>query len=274
MPMVTTPAPSNRRGNSFEIIKARLAAHYALALYLPFSMLGRSLRRQSRRLRGKAEQSQVTRLPQAPWSALFERRPIHLVETGKQDGNVNLSELAILAQAAAGTPPGSTIFEIGTFDGRTTLNFAVNAPKNVVVATLDLPSEQASALQIESSERRYVDKPHSGARLRACDAIWRAEARRAVLLFGDSATFDWTPYVAQAGLVFVDGSHSYDYARQDSATALRLVRPGGVVLWHDYGVWPGVTRALDELEARDHLGFRQVRGTSLVFWRAPAAPAG
>jgi len=50
---------------------------------------------------------------------------------------------------------------------------------------------------------------------------------------------------------------------------MRLVRPGGIVLWHDYGVWPGVTRALDELEAARRFGLANVRGSSLVFWRAP-----
>jgi hypothetical protein len=43
----------------------------------------------------------------------------------------------------------------------------------------------------------------------------------------------------QAGLVFVDGSHAYDYACEDSETAFRLVKSGGLVIWHDYGVWPG-----------------------------------
>ena len=40
------------------------------------------------------------------------------------------------------------------------------------------------------------------------------------------------------------------------------------MLWHDYGVWPGVTQALEELEAARRLGLVNIRGTSLVFWRA------
>ncbi|MGA2566813.1 MAG: class I SAM-dependent methyltransferase [Pseudolabrys sp.] len=106
-------------------------------------------------------------------------------------------------------------------------------------------------------------------RLRNCRGPWRADAGRDVQLQGDSATFDWSPYLGWAGLAFVDGSHAYDYARKDSETAMRLVRPGGIVLWHDYGVWPGVTQALDELEAARRRGLVNVRGSSLVFWRAP-----
>ena len=49
---------------------------------------------------------------------------------------------------------------------------------------------------------------------------------------------------------------------------MRLIRPGGIVLWHYYGVWPGVTQALEELEAAPRLGLVNIRGTSLVLWRA------
>ena len=247
---------------------ARVAGAYALRAYLPASLVARSLRSQLRRLRGKTEAA-PTRLPQAPWSQVFHSHPIQLTETAKSDGNVRLSELALLALAAAETPSGSEIIEIGTFDGRTSLNLAINAPRGVAIATLDLPADQASALAIEASERRYVDKPAPGARLRSCGNPWRTYAERVVQLRGDSATFDWSPHLGRAGLVFVDGSHAYDYAKTDSETAMRLIRPGGIVLWHDYGVWPGVTQALEELDTSRGLGLANIRGTSLVFWRHP-----
>ena len=91
--------------------------------------------------------------------------------------------------------------------------------------------------------------------------------RRITQLMGDSAAFDWSAHVGRAGLVFVDGSHAHDYVIADSDTAFRLVAKKGMVIWHDYGVWEGVTRALDEIEASRHLGLRHVRGTSLVVWR-------
>jgi hypothetical protein len=51
---------------------------------------------------------------------------------------------------------------------------------------------------------------------------------------------------------------------------MRLAVSNGVVLWHDYGVWDGVTRALEELERTNNLGLRHIRGTSLVIWRGQA----
>lgn len=253
-----------------ERARARIAGAYALHLYLPASRLARAWRGRLRRWRGKSG-AQPTRLPQAPWPHVLSRRPIQLAATAKSDGNVRLSELALLALAAAAAPAGSAIVEIGTFDGRTALNLAINAQSGVSIATLDLPADQPSALGIEPSERQYVDKPEPGMRLRACAPPWRADAARVTQLYGDSATFDWSPHVGRAGLVFVDGSHAYDYAKKDSETALGLARPGGIVLWHDYGVWPGVTQALEELEAARGLGLVNIAGTSLVFWRAGQA---
>lgn len=254
--------------NGIETIRARLAARYALDLYLPASRAARRLRETSRALRGK--RSVATRLEQAEWRGLLPRRSIRLADTGKRSGNVNVAELAILAQAAAATEPGRTIVEIGTFDGRTTLNLAINAPADCPILTLDLPDEHETAFPLEDSERPLVQKPASGERFRACASAWRSFAARITQAFGDSATYDWTPCYGRAGLVFVDGSHAYDYVRKDSETAFDLVASGGVVLWHDYGVWPGVTRALEEFEALRRLGLRHIRGTSLVLWRAPA----
>jgi Methyltransferase domain len=251
---------------------ARWNGLYALGVYLPASQAARRLRDRGRALRGvRRDGANATRLPQVAWNDVLAHGAIQLAETGKRDGNVNLAELAVLAQAAAAIAPGTAIIEIGTFDGRTTLNLAVNAPAQSPVFTLDLPPDDVAAYALAPGERQYVDKPRPGARFRAAVPPWAAAAQRITQLHGDSATFDWSPYEGKAGLVFVDGSHAYDYVRKDSETALRLIAKdgskGGAVLWHDYGRWEGVTRALDELEAERGLGLRHVRGTSLVFWR-------
>jgi Methyltransferase domain len=249
-------------------LAARARGFYALSVYLPVSLAARRLRDRSRARRGVRRDTHATALPHVAWREVLARRPIRLTETDKADGNVNLAELAILAQAAAAIPPGSIVVEIGTFDGRTTLNLAINAA-HADVFTLDLPPDERAAFALAPGERQYVDKPQPGARFRAASPPWQPAARRITQLLGDSATLDWSPYAGRAGLVFVDGSHAYDYVRKDSETALRLIAPGGIVLWHDYGRWEGVSRALDELEAQRRLGLRHVRGTSLVLWRAP-----
>lgn len=150
------------------------------------------------------------------------------------DGNVSLLELVVLSRLVRERAP-RTIFEIGTFDGRTTLAIAANAPADTVVYTLDLPPTLQTAHPLAPAERQFVDKSAPGARLAG------PAAKKVRQLMGDSAAFDFTPYPSD--LVFVDGSHAYEYVLNDSRRALELLRDGrGMIVWHDYGEWEGVTR--------------------------------
>ena len=248
-------------------LTSRLSGLYARSVYLPVSQFGRALRAASRRIRG-VERGQKTSLPVAGWREVIGARPIRLLETRKNTGDVNLGELAVLASAAAATSAGEEIIEIGTFDGRTTLNLAVNAPAKYRIATLDLPPDAAPKFELAPGERAYVEKPRSGRRFLQAPPEWTDAAGRITQLLGDSATFDWSPHAGRAGLVFVDGSHAHDYVIADTGTAFALVAKKGMVIWHDYGVWEGVTRALEEIEASRQLGLRHVRGTSLVVWKS------
>ena len=69
--------------------------------------------------------------------------------------------------------------------------------------------------------------------------------------------------------MFVDGSHSYEYVLSDTEAAWKMVKPGGLILWHDYDSrwWPGVTRALNQLQGRDprFAALRHVENTALCF---------
>ena len=248
------------------MLASRINGLYARSVYLPVSIASRGFRETSRRLRGVAR-GQQTRLPGADWRDVIDARPIRIVEARKNSGDVNLAELAVLASAAAATKAGDEIIEIGTFDGRTTLNLAVNAPAQHRIFTLDLPPDAAPKFELAPGERAYVEKPRSGRRFLDAPPEWRPAAARITQLMGDSAAYDWSAHTGRAGLVFVDGSHAHDYVIADSGTAFRLVANKGMVIWHDYGVWDGVTRALEEIEASRHLGLRHVRGTSLVVWR-------
>jgi predicted O-methyltransferase YrrM len=132
------------------------------------------------------------------------------------------------------------IFEIGTFNGATTLILARSAP-TAEVFTLDLPSEAvpAGVLEVEASN---IAAGGVGTRFR--DA---PEGRQITQLLGDSRTFDFSPWHGSIDLVLVDAGHEYESARSDTATALRLLAPGGVIVWDDYmPSWPGVVRAVEE----------------------------
>ena len=177
--------------------------------------------------------------------------------------------LAVLAKRAR------RLFEFGTCTGKTTYLWAVNSPAEARITTLTLPPDatdtlvrsgdvDAIAVDIAAQESVCTDFLYSG-----------TEAEHKVAqLFGDSLAFDETPHVGACDIVFVDGAHSYTYVASDTQKALRMVRRGGIVLWHDYygphGGAPDVYRLLTELAAR--LPLVHLEGTALVAYRAEPRP--
>lgn len=201
-------------------------------------------------------------LPTVPVASLV---PPHLAldlrELAARDGNVSVLELVVLAATTARLR-ARAVFEIGTFDGRTTVNFAVNGAPDVTVYTLDLPPEgAATVLDPDQEDLKYMQGSISGSRIHGSDA--EPHVRQ---LYGDSATFDFAPYAGSIDLCFVDGAHSRDYVLNDSRHAMAMTHAGSVILWHDYAMWPGVTAALNELQASggEFAGLRRVEGTTLA----------
>lgn len=204
------------------------------------------------------------RLPVVPVAGVVdEATPVQLRTPEAVDGNVTTLELLVLARLVAARRP-RRLFEIGTFDGRTTLNLAANAGTGSHTWTLDLPpaAVDATALPLAPHDRAYVEKPVAGARFAGSDV-----ADRITQLWGDSARVETPDLDGTMDFVFVDGAHSREYVLSDAAFARRLLGPrGGVVAFHDYGTWDGVTEAVDALAAGDPAwrGLRAVAGTSLA----------
>ena len=151
-----------------------------------------------------------------------------------------------------------TFFEFGTYLGKMAWSVAATNP-DAEVYTLDLPGE--SALRETAFE---VTDPHL---FRAWDrGLFFAgtdEESRIHQLTGDSATFDFAPYRGRIDVVYVDGSHSYDYVKSDSENAFGMLTPTGTILWDDYQ-YPEVYKYLDELSASLDGHLLQIRGTRLV----------
>jgi predicted O-methyltransferase YrrM len=186
--------------------------------------------------------------------------PVMLLEPNAADGNVTLQELLALVRSVAERKP-TRLLELGTFDGRTTLNLAANVVGDARVITVDLPADASSALHAAAGDEVYVQKPVSGARYRGTPFEGRIEQR-----LGDTATLDFSDLAGKCDWVFVDAAHSYDYVMNDSTVAREVLRAPGIIFWHDYGTWPGVTQALNELQRADpwFAGLKQIEGTSLA----------
>ncbi|HWZ59570.1 MAG TPA: class I SAM-dependent methyltransferase [Gemmatimonadaceae bacterium] len=172
--------------------------------------------------------------------------------------------LAVLARHA------TTMFEFGTCTGRTAFLWARNSPAHARAYTLTLDPAHANLYQAAASDESRDE----------ADALQETfverylytgtdVAHKVIQLYGDSKTFDDTPFAGACDLIFVDGSHARSYVMSDSEKALRMIKPGGIILWHDYR---GPHRARGVFEALNALGTRlpliHIEGTSLVAYRA------
>lgn len=167
------------------------------------------------------------------------------------------------------------IFEFGTCTGRTTYLLARNAPPEARVVTITLTPELVGTCAADDTDRDTARWAAIAVRESAHSSYFYENtevASKVTQLLGDSKAFDDTPYRASCDLVFIDGSHAYSYVRSDSEKALRMARPGGFVVWHDFSpACPGVWRYVNELGRT--MEIRHIRGTRLAVAKlAPSRP--
>jgi predicted O-methyltransferase YrrM len=184
--------------------------------------------------------------------------PVKLTGAAGQQGSLTCFEVYFLASLSR-LLSARMVFEIGTFEGRTTLNMALNCAPEGEVYTIDLPSDDVRT----KYERAY---PNEGnARKIPVGGYFHnhLESGKIKQLWGDSASHDFERYYGKVDLVLIDGDHSYEYVKSDSEQALRMINSRGVVAWHDYdGSWRGVASYLRELASTRELC--HIEGTSFV----------
>ena len=157
-----------------------------------------------------------------------------------------------------------TVFEIGTLTGYTSLHFALNTDDDARIFTLDLPKDPSVRPRLKTD---YADdmgiSRHSAAQAYCFENALGAS--KINLLFGDSATFDFSPFYGKIDFCFVDGAHSFDYVRSDTLNVLKCCHSGSVIAWHDFGraAVSGVAKWVCEF-ARDHEVY-SVPGGSLAY---------
>lgn len=177
-------------------------------------------------------------------------------------GHTTEFELKVISNLVKQKNP-DRIFEIGTYQGRTTLNMAINANPACEIFTLDLPKAELdkTKMEIEVGEERYVDKDESGTRFKNHPMGYKIKQ-----VYGDSATYDFSPYHNSIDIAFIDGSHAYGYVLNDSHKILPTMRKGGLIIWHDYTNWQGVWTALNELQTKDarFKNIKHIGGTSIA----------
>jgi predicted O-methyltransferase YrrM len=174
----------------------------------------------------------------------IESREIPFLYDQVVESHIDDPQRAIIAALVNGLG-AETVFEIGTNRGRTTWAIARHNP-GARVYTLDVaPGEPAETTMFElATDDRTYFRPEG-----ACGEAFRdtPEADRIEQLWGDSATFDYSPYERQIDFVYIDGAHTYEYVKSDTSHALAMLSATGTIAWDDYATGPGVYRAMLEI---------------------------
>lgn len=135
------------------------------------------------------------------------------------------------------------IFEIGTFNGNTTLLLAANTAEDAIVTSLDLPPGDIEVIEeiklnLQDANQndqylRQVFKQRGAFYLERAASRVRSKIR---LIHCNSIDFDPAEenLVASQDMVFVDGGHDYATIKNDSEKALQMLRSDGIIVWHDY----------------------------------------
>lgn len=155
-----------------------------------------------------------------------------------------LIDVFVLIKAAQGFGSQS-ILELGSYRGDTARLIAENTGPDVKICAVDIDEQHGAA---------YRDLP-IGRR------IQRKTGRIEPSLFAADEQFD---------LIFVDADHDLSSVLHDTAVAFKLLRPQGVILWHDYmhdcyyNGMGGVPEALNEFQQKHPI--LSIRGTSLAIY--------
>lgn len=165
-------------------------------------------------------------------------------------------------------------FEFGTCTGKTAYLWARNSPPNATIVTLTLAPEQTKSATYGAGDSRKAGKRAEDESAFTQFLYSGTDVESKITqLYGDSKEFDEAPFTGKCDLIFIDGSHAYSYVESDTRKAIKMLRPGGVIVWHDYR-WPGgsakgVYQYLNRLH--QDLPLVHLKGTNIVAYRSPSS---
>jgi hypothetical protein len=198
-------------------------------------------------------------------SVVGDRQPvIRLQVTRHEDGRLPLPDAVALLSILMAERPRE-VLEIGTFMGHTTRAMAENL-ETATIHTVDLPPsippQATTGGPLPKDDFHLIHRRIVGREFKnqPCE-------KRIIQHFGDTAVIDFKQF-GQANFFFIDGSHTYEYAKSDSEKCLALCPRGATFLWHDCDLThPGVIRFITEWR-RAGRNIVRLHGTALAYWKS------
>jgi hypothetical protein len=195
---------------------------------------------------------------------LGDRRPhVNLEVMAYEDGMLPSGQALVLLAILVAEQP-SEILEIGTYMGHTTRMMAENLTGSLI-HTVDLPESYSGDNDADTGI------PKDDFHLIRTRVVGREFKEHACLSnirqhFADTATWDFRGAGSPA-FFFIDGSHTYEYCKNDSEKCFAIAGSPCVFLWHDCDSGhPGVERFVREWRdlGRD---VRRIAGTPMAYWK-------
>ena len=157
------------------------------------------------------------------------------------------------------------VLEIGTLFGHTTKIMAENL-KDAIIHTVDLPEdysiEKDTINVLPKDDDRLIKKRVVGREFKGSPC-----EKRIRQYYVDTAFWDFQ-VDGQPTFFFIDGSHTYEYCKNDSDKCFKLCGGSGTFVWHDCdSTHAGVVRLICEWRS---LGRNIVRieGSSLAYFKS------
>lgn len=163
-------------------------------------------------------------------------------------GNISVEEVCKIALITKFFKP-KNIFEFGTYNGMTTLQLALNAPKKCKIYTLDLPKNAKPQISLNKIDTLVAKHFKDKFKTKTGSYFMDRKDVNIIQILQDSAIFDPTPFKASIDLIFIDAAHDYKNKKKDSDNAFFMLKKGGIIIWHNYADvgCPDVTMYLEEI---------------------------
>jgi hypothetical protein len=247
-----------------QVLKALLGLNAASLLHLAKGDAQRALRSATRAFTA-AKNCPSTSIPEISLGDILGscQAEVRLCVRRYEDGMLPSEQaLALLSILVAEAP--REVLEIGTFMGHTTRYMAENLPE-ATIHTVDLPPDFSPAADpnvgIPKDDFHLITTRKVGREFSNLPCAARIKQH-----FADTAVWDFR----EAGyptFFFIDGSHTYEYCKNDSEKCFELCGGRGVFLWHDCDEnHSGVLRCLSEWRRRGR-DVRRIAGTPIGYWK-------
>ena len=205
-------------------------------------------------------------IPVAPLEDIMgcKKASIEVIVGRYEDGMLAYKEaISLIAILIIESP--KEVLEIGTFFGHTTKLMAENL-SDAIIHTVDLPEdysiENDTTKGLVKDDHDLIRKRVVGREFKGCPCEKR------IGQYGvDTASWDFQ-LDGKPTFFFIDGSHTYEYCKNDSDKCFKLCGGKGTFVWHDCdNTHAGIVRLICEWRS---LGRNIVRigGSSLAYFKS------